>query len=217
MIRLCGVCKEFKGLRALDYINLEVGEGELVILKGPSGSGKSTLLSVIAALSKPTSGSVQVAGALVSKIPDHHAADFRLKHIGMVFQHFELIGRMSAAENVAVPLTVTKLTAAEVKSRAEAAMSRFNIIDKKNRDVRLLSGGEKQRTAIARAVVNDPEILLADEPTANLDPALKLDFISYIRQLHDEGKTVIIATHDPVFDSADLNCRVVEIHDGKLK
>jgi putative ABC transport system ATP-binding protein len=165
---------EFK---ALKNINLHITKHKLVILKGVSGSGKSTLLSLISALIKPTSGEIKVDGKLIAKLPDFHASRFRSKEFGFIFQSFNLFENLSVEENIAIPLIPLKLSQKEIDNKVNHAMKLANIQHKKSQSVKDLSGGEKQRCAIARALVNDPKIILCDEPTANLDRANSLAFI----------------------------------------
>ena len=199
---------------ALKDISLHVSRGELVILKGISGSGKSTLLSIIGSLIKPSSGSIIIDDESIAKLPDLHASNFRAGKLGFIFQSFNLFESLSVADNVAIPLTNQTLAQEALHVSVREAMKTAHISHKKDTEVRLLSGGEKQRCAIARALVNNPKVILCDEPTANLDSINSQKFISTIRELHKMGKTIIIATHDPIFES--MNARVVNIENGIL-
>jgi len=199
---------------ALKDISLHVREGELVILKGVSGSGKSTLLSIIGSLIKPSSGSVIVDGDSIAKLPDLHASHFRAKKLGFIFQSFNLFEALSVADNVATPLINQPLTPKQLSLHVKKAMSIAQIDHKADSDVRLLSGGEKQRCAIARALVNDAKIILCDEPTANLDADNSQKFIQTLLELNRLGKTVVVATHDTLFET--LECRVIDIKNGEL-
>ncbi len=201
---------------ALKDINFKIEDSEIVLLKGPSGSGKSTILSLIAALSKPTFGEVIVDNKRVSKLPDNFAALFRREHIGFIFQKFNLISDLSVYENVITPLVVSDLTKEEIDKKATKVMEKFNIIHKKDQKVKNLSGGEQQRCAIARALVNDPDIVLADEPTANLDEQLSLNFLKFVEEIKNEKKTLIISTHDPLFFENPIFSKVIEINKGRL-
>jgi len=203
-------------MTALENVSFEVGENELVILKGPSGSGKSTLLALIAALQKPTFGEVIVRGERVSKLPEDFAALYRRHTIGFIFQKFNLIPTLSVFENIITPLMPEKLDEKELRARAERVMEEFSIAHKANELAKNLSGGEQQRTAIARALVNDPPIILADEPTANLDAKLSKAFLEYVHRIKEEGKTILIATHDPLFFDLDIADREIELHNGKI-
>ncbi|WP_200762504.1 ABC transporter ATP-binding protein [Nitrosophilus alvini] len=201
---------------ALKNIDLGIKMNETVILKGPSGSGKSTLLSIIAALTKPTVGLVKVKGEFISKIPDSFAALFRRKHIGFIFQKFNLLEDMSVFDNVVLPLIPDTIGAKALEEKALQVMEKFSIVHKQNEPVKNLSGGEQQRCAIARAMINSPEIILADEPTANLDTKLSNEFIDIIKELKNEGKTIVIATHDPRFEGLEFIDRIVEIKEGRI-
>ncbi|MDX9813247.1 MAG: ABC transporter ATP-binding protein [Sulfurimonas sp.] len=221
MIEVRGVSKSFiaqdgSNIYALDDINLHIKEGELVVLKGHSGSGKSTLLSLIASLNKPTSGEIIVDSSRVSKLLDNFASDFRLNTIGFVFQKYNLLPNLSVRDNVMLPLAPLNLPLKEVEQKVDRALAMFKIEFKKNQLVKNLSGGEQQRVAIARANVNNPKIIVADEPTANLDHALSLHFIDILKDLKNEGKTIVVATHDSLFFELDIVDRVIEIQKGKL-
>jgi len=193
-----------------------VDDGECVVLKGVSGSGKTTLLSIIAGLDRPTSGKVLVEGEAIAKLPDLHLSRFRARRIGMIFQHYNLMEHLSAAENVMVPLIPTGMDADQIAARVDAALEQANIAHKRDTPAARLSGGEKQRTSIARALAADPAIILCDEPTANLDRANSLRFIEILTGLHEAGKTIVIATHDPLFDDLPFAARVVEMEDGQI-
>ena len=203
--------------KILTNINLHIKKGECVILKGISGSGKTTLLSIVAGLDKPSSGKVLIDGDPISKLPDLFASELRAKKIGMIFQHFNLFEHLSVLENVTVPLIPFGLTMKEVYKKAEKALKIANIEHKSSLVASRLSGGEKQRTAIARALVANPEIILCDEPTANLDKENSLLFIETIKELHKMGKTIVIATHDPLFEELDFENRVVPMVNGKIE
>ncbi len=202
---------------ALQNITFQVKSKELVLLKGPSGSGKSTLLSILAALLKPTSGDVEVDGKKIAKLPDNFASMYRRENIGFIFQKFNLIPTLSVYENVILPLIPSGFTKEEIDTKAELSMKKFSIYHKKNDLAKNLSGGEQQRVAIARALVNDPKIILADEPTANLDAKLSQDFLSFLKELKNDKKTIVIATHDPIFFNLDITDREIEIVKGVMK
>ena len=200
----------------LEDINLTIRQGECVILKGVSGSGKTTLLSLIAGLDKPSAGKVLIEGEPISKLPDHFASELRAKKIGMIFQHFNLFEHLSVRENVTLPLIPSGLNMKEIHKKVDNAMKLANIVHKQDIIASRLSGGEKQRTAIARALVADPNIILCDEPTANLDRDNSLSFIQMLESLHDMGKTIVIATHDPLFDDLGFESTIVPMFDGKI-
>ncbi|OHE07817.1 MAG: ABC transporter ATP-binding protein [Sulfurimonas sp. RIFOXYD12_FULL_33_39] len=221
MIKLIDIVKKYEVnknniVTALKDINIEIKEGELVVLKGASGSGKSTILSLIAALSKPTSGEVIVGDNRVSKFPDNFASDFRRDNIGFVFQKYNLIPTLSVKENIILPLLPMNLHVKEIETKLERVLKMFHIEHKANQLVKNLSGGEQQRVAIARANINTPKIILADEPTANLDEKLSLHFIDMLKELKAEGKTIVVATHDPLFFGLDIVDKEIEIHQGVL-
>jgi len=221
MITLENVSKIYElnknhNVTALEQINLHIKEGELVVLKGVSGSGKSTILSLIAALTKPTEGEVVVNEKRISKLPDSFASDYRQQDIGFIFQKYNLIPTLSVKENILLPLVPTNPAEDEAQAKLDRVLEQFQIAHKKDEMVRNLSGGEQQRVAIARAHVNNPKIIIADEPTANLDEKLSLDFIEILKQLKSEGKTIVIATHDPLFFDLDIVDRIVEVKAGKI-
>jgi len=204
-------------VKAITDVSIEIKKGELVVLKGPSGSGKTSLLSLIGCMSRPTEGKVIINGKDVAKLPERFLTEIRQKTFGFVFQMFNLIKGISVIENVMLPLypTDTKLTA--IKKQAEFVMEKLNILKKKNFNVQNLSAGEQQRVAIARALINEPEIILADEPTAHLDTKLSEDLIKILQRLNEDGKTIIMATHDPfVYERPFIN-RIIEMRDGMVK
>ena len=182
---------------ALKNINLSVKSGELVILKGVSGSGKSTLLGILGALSKPSSGEALINGRNVSKLPDIMSSNFRHSEVGFIFQSFNLLEGLSVYQNVLAPLSLTGLKKAELNSQIERVLNLANIAHKKDQIVSKLSGGEKQRCAIARALAMDPGIILADEPTAGLDAENAATVLRLLREAADGGAAVLIVTHEP--------------------
>ncbi len=221
MIRLKDVKKIFQinkieTMVALNEINLEVKGGELVVLKGASGSGKSTILSLIAGLSKPTSGEVIVDNKRISKLPDNFSSLYRRKNIGFIFQKFNLIDTLSVENNIILPLIPTNPDEKELEKKLLEVMEMFSIVPKRKVLTKNLSGGEQQRVAIARALINNPKIIIADEPTANLDAKLSQSFVSIIKKLKSEDKTIIIATHDPIFFDLDFCDREIEIKNGEI-
>lgn len=221
MIQLKNITKTFninktETLTALNKINLEIKEGELVILKGASGSGKSTILSLIAALSKPTSGEVIVDSKRISKLPDNFASLYRRDNIGFIFQKFNLIPTLSVANNIILPLVPANPDAQELEKKLTDVMEKFSISHKREIITKNLSGGEQQRVAISRALVNNPKIIIADEPTANLDAKLSLGFLDIIKELKSQDKTIIIATHDPLFFDFESADREIEIKNGEI-
>lgn len=201
---------------ALKDINLEISRGECIILSGVSGSGKSTLLSIIASLDRPSNGSVKVDGDLISKLPDYHASKYRANDIGFIFQHFNLLDSLSVKENIIAPLITSNISLIDAQNMVNSAMEKAHITHKANQNIKELSGGEKQRCAIARALVREPKLIICDEPTANLDRENSLKFIDILSNLHQEGKTIIIATHDPLFNSLEFKSRVINMEDGSI-
>jgi len=220
MIKIENISKLFyheeKETTVLKEINLHVKQGECVVLKGVSGSGKTTLLSLIAGFEKPSLGKILIEDEAISKLPDSFASMLRAKKIGMIFQHFNLFEHLSVKENVALPLIPSGLTMKEIDKKVTTALTLANIFHKKELVASRLSGGEKQRTAIARALVAQPKIILCDEPTANLDRDNALMFIKTIEELHQLGKTIVIATHDPLFENLNINNKIIPLVDGKI-
>jgi len=208
--------KEYGSSKILKDINLSIKKGECIILQGVSGSGKTTLLGIIAGLEKPSSGKVVVEGEFISKLPDRHLSSFRGRHIGMIFQHYNLIEHFTVEDNVTVPLVPMELSFDEVLEMVNSAMESANISHKAKTIASYLSGGEKQRVAIARAIAPNPEIILCDEPTANLDRANSEKFLDILQTLHNMGKTIVVATHDPIFESLEFEHRVVRMSDGEI-
>ena len=203
-------------VKVLQEINLNIAQGECVVLKGVSGSGKTTLLSLMAGLDKPSSGKVLIEGEPISKLPDTFASELRATKIGMIFQHFNLLEHLSVSENVTIPLIPSGLKMKEIHEKVNKALNLANINHKKDVLSSRLSGGEKQRTAIARALVANPDIILCDEPTANLDRDNSLLFIDILKELHTLGKTIVVATHDPLFDNLSFESTVIPMVDGKI-
>ena len=222
MILVKDLCKNFSEgkdatSKVLKSINLKIAEGECLVLKGVSGSGKSTLLSILATMMKPTSGVVEVEGKNIAIMSDYHASIYRKKHIGFVPQSFHLFEQLSVQDNLLASLVLEDYSSDEIATKIENALKSSSIAHKAKQRVSTLSGGEKQRCVIARALVNEPSIILCDEPTANLDRVNSLKFIEIMRQLKMQGKTVIIATHDPLFDSLDFVDNVIRLSEGKIE
>lgn len=197
---------------ALKDVSLDVDAGEYVAVMGPSGSGKSTLMNIIGCLDRPTSGSYTLSGNDVTKLSENQLASLRLSTLGFVFQTFELLPRMSALDNVALPLIYAGVKKRERKQLAKEALDRVGLSERVSFKPTQLSGGQKQRVAIARAMVNHPDILLADEPTGALDSKSGLAIMDLFQKLNDEGVTVIMITHDR--NIAEHAKRIVEIFDG---
>lgn len=185
-------------LHALEDINLVIPRGEFFCLMGPSGSGKSTLLNLVAGIDKPTAGTVEVLGEEVSSMPEDALAAWRNRHLGFVFQQFNLIPVLTAYENVELPLLLTRLSRAERRRHVETALRLVGLADRADHYPRQLSGGEEQRVAIARALVIDPTLILADEPTGDLDAHSAEEVLQVLTRLNrDSGKTILMVTHDP--------------------
>ena len=185
-------------VHALDGVSLSIPKGRFVALMGPSGSGKSTLLNILAGLDQPSSGSATVAGQRLDALDEDDLAAFRAAHVGFVFQFFNLIPVLSAVENVELPLLLTRLSKADRRERALTALRVVGLAERANHKPRELSGGEQQRVAIARAFVSDPELIVADEPTGDLDAKNAEATLELLRTLRrDFGKTVVMVTHDP--------------------
>ena len=201
---------------ALKNINLDVNNGELVILKGISGSGKSTLLSLIAMLQKPTSGEILIDGTNIAKLPDAFCSEFRHKRLGLVFQNFNLIEGLSVYENLLAPFALTNLKANVREEMIKKALELANISHKRDENVSNLSGGERQRCAVARALSMDADIILADEPTANLDRQNARAFLGLLESFKALKKSVIVATHDSIFDELSATDRVVSLQNGEI-
>ena len=183
---------------ALDEVDIEIDKGDFVALMGPSGSGKSTLLHLIAAMDKPSDGEIDVLGANLRLLNDKQIAHWRNEHIGFVFQSFNLLPVLTALENVELPLKLTRLNKKERLEHAETALKLVGLGDRFDHLPKQLSGGQEQRVAIARAIVTDPALILADEPTGNLDAAAAEDVLTMLSRLNSEfGKTIVMVTHDP--------------------
>lgn len=202
---------------AVNSVSIGVERGDFVVFKGPSGSGKTTILSLIGCMTRPTSGSITVEERDISHLPERFLTDIRRKTFGFIFQQFHLIQGMSVIENVMVPLYPTDIDMSTLGKKAEGILEGLGMSKRRDFPVQGLSGGEQQRTAIARALINDPEIMLADEPTAHLDTALSRDYMGIMKGLWDKGKTVIIASHDPIVFENEFITLTVEMRDGTVR
>jgi putative ABC transport system ATP-binding protein len=201
---------------ALNEVDLTVRRGEFVALMGPSGSGKSTLLHLIAAMDRPTKGEISVLGQNLRRLSDREMARWRNRHIGFIFQSFNLIPVMSALENVELPLKLTDLKKQERVKHATTALNLVGLGDRLKHLPRQLSGGQEQRVAIARAIVTDPDLILADEPTGNLDAASAQEALTLLEKLNrDYGKTIVLVTHDP--QAASHATKVWHLDKGTLQ
>jgi putative ABC transport system ATP-binding protein len=199
---------------ALRDVSLDVGEGEFVAIVGPSGSGKSTMMHIIGCLDRPTAGVYRLAGTPVAELDDDRLARLRSRTIGFVFQSYNLLPRTTALDNVATPLLYQGIGRKERVRRATAALERLGLGDRIHHEPTQLSGGQQQRVAVARAIVTDPDLILADEPTGNLDSASGREVLAVLRELHATGRTIVLITHDP--EVAVAAERQVHIRDGRI-
>jgi putative ABC transport system ATP-binding protein len=218
MIELTDICKTFtlgdQQVHALRDVDLSIGAGEYVSVMGPSGSGKSTLLNLIALLDRPTSGSYRLDGEDVTELDDDQLALTRREKIGFVFQFFHLIPRLSAAQNIEVPLVLAGTGPAERRERLQRTLADYGLAERAEHRPDQLSGGQRQRVAIARATIMGPALLLADEPTGNLDTVSGNEIVSLLEALNDQGMSLIVVTHDP--DLGQRARRRVRIVDGRI-
>jgi putative ABC transport system ATP-binding protein len=201
-------------VEALRGVDINIEAGEFITIMGQSGSGKSTLLSVLGGMNHPTSGSVEMAGIKLYELPGEKLADFRAQNLGFVFQSFHLISYLTAIENVMLPLAIVKMSSAAKKTAARQALERVGLGAKLDRLPNQLSGGEQERVAIARAIVNNPHILLADEPTGNLDSKTSEEVMALFRELNDAGQTVVMVTHNP--ENGTYSDRTISLRDGMV-
>lgn len=218
LIRLENIVKIYRlgevEVHALRGVSLEVGEGEFVAIMGPSGSGKSTLMNIIGCLDTPTSGKYSLEGVEVSGMTRNELAKIRNKKIGFVFQTFNLLPRTSALENVELPLFYNNTSSKERKKKAMEALKAVGLEGREKHTSAQLSGGEQQRVAIARALITNPSIILADEPTGNLDTRSSIEIMSIFQRLNSQGRTIIIVTHEN--DISQYAKRLVRLRDGKI-
>ena len=219
MIRINDVCKTYmmgnEEVKALDHATLNIAEGEFVGIVGPSGSGKSTLMNIIGCLDMADSGEYLLDGQLIEKYSENELATIRNKKIGFIFQNFNLLAKMTAAENIELPLVYQRIPYKERKERVMQALERVNLTDRKGHRPTELSGGQQQRVAVARAIATNPSLLLADEPTGNLDSKTGIEIMSLFEKLNEEGNTVVLITHDDKV--ATKTKRIVRIFDGHIE
>ncbi|MFC2118110.1 ABC transporter ATP-binding protein [Bacteroidota bacterium] len=199
---------------ALNKVNLEIKDGEFVAIMGPSGCGKSTLLNILGLLDNPSDGALEFNNEDVTKYSERQRTGLRKGNIGFVFQSFNLIDELSVYENVELPLLYQKMPSSERKKRVEAVLERMKISHRKKHFPQQLSGGQQQRVAISRAVVTNPSLILADEPTGNLDSANGNEVMDLLTQLNEEGTTIIIVTHSP--SDAERSHRIIQLFDGHI-
>ena len=202
-------------IMALKSISIEIDQGEYVAFMGPSGSGKSTLMNIIGCLDTPTNGTYILNNNDVSDLTENELAEIRNKEIGFVFQTFNLLPRASALENVALPLIYAGYGSTDREEKAMSALANVGLEDRAGHKPNELSGGQRQRVAIARALVNDPSIILADEPTGNLDSKTSYDIMDLFQELHDNGNTIIMVTHEE--DIAEYSHRIIRLRDGLIE
>ncbi|MCU0305037.1 MAG: ABC transporter ATP-binding protein [Thermoanaerobaculales bacterium] len=203
-------------VRALRGVSVTVSAGEVLVIEGPSGSGKTSLLTVIGCMSRPTSGQVTIGDRRVSRLTESALTGIRRSTFGFIFQKLHLILDLSVEDNVMLPLVPTGMGAAEMKKRVDEALRAMRIEHRRTAAVGRISGGEQQRTAVARALVNAPTIIIADEPTAHLDGELSAELLAILGQLNDEGTTVVMATHDPRVTAHPAVHRRVVMQDGRI-
>lgn len=203
-----------ESVEALRGISLTIEDGEFITIMGQSGSGKSTLLSILGGMNHPTSGEVNMAGIQLYELPGERLADFRAENLGFVFQSFHLIPYLNAMENVMLPLAISKMNGRDQNAAALKALERVGLGSKGNRLPNQLSGGEQERVAIARAIVNTPHILLADEPTGNLDSKTSDQVMGLFRELNAAGQTIVMVTHNSSYSS--YSDRTIQLRDGQI-
>lgn len=216
MIKLEGITKSFGSLQVLKGIELEINKGEIVSIVGPSGAGKTTLLQIMGTLDEPDAGTVQIDGTVVSRMKEKELSAFRNKNIGFVFQFHQLLPEFTALENVMIPALIAGVSSKEANNRATKILDFMGLVDRASHKPNELSGGEKQRVAVARALINDPAVILADEPSGSLDTHNKEDLHQLFFDLRDRlGQTFVIVTHDEGL--AKITDRTVHMVDGMIK
>ena len=216
MIKLEGITKSFGSLQVLKGIDLEINKGEIVSIVGPSGAGKTTLLQIMGTLDEPDAGTVQIDGTVVSRMKEKELSAFRNKNIGFVFQFHQLLPEFTALENVMIPALIAGVSSKEANDRAMKILDFMGLVDRASHKPNELSGGEKQRVAVARALINDPAVILADEPSGSLDTHNKEDLHQLFFDLRDRlGQTFVIVTHDEGL--AKITDRTVHMVDGLIK
>jgi putative ABC transport system ATP-binding protein len=219
MITLTDISKTFNTGRqneftALRNISLTIAMNTISVIKGPSGSGKTSLLSIIGCMARPTAGRITVKNREITSLPERFLTEIRRSTFGFIFQNFNLVRGITVLENVMLPAFPTGKRYRMMREQALALLEKLKIASKAQQAVELLSGGEQQRTAIARALMNEPAVIIADEPTAHLDSELSVEFLDIMAGLHAEGKTILIASHDPLMVESRSTHRVIELRDG---
>ena len=216
MIKLEGITKSFGSLQVLKGIDLEINKGEIVSIVGPSGAGKTTLLQIMGTLDEPDAGTVQIDGTVVSRMKEKELSAFRNKNIGFVFQFHQLLPEFTALENVMIPGLIAGVSSKEANDRAMKILDFMGLVDRASHKPNELSGGEKQRVAVARALINDPAVILADEPSGSLDTHSKEDLHQLFFDLRDRlGQTFVIVTHDEGLSK--ITDRTIHMVDGMIK
>ena len=221
MIELQNIRKVFNENLPNEYIaihdlNLAIEAHKVTVLKGPSGSGKTTLLSILGCMARPTAGRISLEDREITSLPERFLTEIRRTTFGFIFQQFNLLKGISALENVTLPAYPLGVPFAALKSQALSLLELFNLAHKAGAMVEWLSGGEAQRVAIARALINKPAVIIADEPTAHLDTRLSREFMDIMRDFKAGGKTILIASHDPIVHESDVVDRVVQMRDGRI-
>ncbi len=221
MIELRDVTKIYNRSRANEFVALRnvsfgVPERAVTVLKGPSGSGKTTLLTLMGAMARPTSGRVLLSGREITSLPERFLAGIRRSTFGFVFQQLNLIRGLSALENVLIPAYPTDASYSSIRGRGRELLARMNVSHREHERVERLSGGEAQRVAIARALINDPQAVIADEPTAHLDTKLSREFMEIVAAMKQDGRTLIIASHDPIVYESPVVDAVLPLRDGMI-
>lgn len=216
MIKLEGITKSFGSLQVLKGIDLEINKGEIVSIVGPSGAGKTTLLQIMGTLDEPDAGTVQIDGTVVSRMKEKELSAFRNKNIGFVFQFHQLLPEFTALENVMIPALIAGVSSKEAHERAMKILDFMGLVDRASHKPNELSGGEKQRVAVARALINDPAVILADEPSGSLDTHNKEDLHQLFFDLRERlGQTFVIVTHDEGLSK--ITDRTIHMVDGMIK
>ncbi len=221
MLELTNIRKAFNQGKHNEYwalagIDLTIPAKKVTALRGPSGSGKTTLLTILGCLARPTEGRVRLKGEDISGLPERFLTEIRRQTFGFIFQQFNLVRGLSAIENVVLPAYPTGRPRKELLEKAEGLLAGVNLGHRRDAKVEWLSGGEQQRVAICRALINDPEILIADEPTANLDTKLSQEFLAILERLAGSGRTIILTSHDPLVVESAVVDHVVTLRDGKI-
>jgi putative ABC transport system ATP-binding protein len=221
MIELLNVRKVFNQGKtnefvAIDGISLLIEANHVTVFKGPSGSGKTTLLSLVGAMARPTSGRIKVMGRETTSLPERFLTEVRREVFGFIFQQFNLVKGVSVLENVMLPAYPLEESYGSLKKRAMALLDLFSVANKAPSKVEWLSGGEAQRVAIARALINNPPVIIADEPTGNLDSKLSQEFMKTLGRLKDDHRTILISSHDPIVYESEIVERVIHLRDGRV-